>query len=1169
MELVTDQALLKELNSNFGASQGAPSYTQPEEEDEGSILDAAWEKVKLQGESLVASQVENPDMSNYARKRFKTQYDSWKSESDKLGMVGQVASEALAAAPAIGAYLSTPVTGGAGLAVGAGISGTQASTDALIAQYEQGQDFDIASAASAGLGSAGADLALGGIGNKLGGLIAKPTSSLARKAGGAAADIAVADAGSAVASQALINEASGQDITENLGTAALVGGVAGGAVRGASKIPSAIVDPGKALKNVMSPLTGDRTPNVDFQTKLSTHKESSDSGYEAMRNKDGDLDIDVPAYVETTSQGGKAAGIRAYERMSGNGANLTGNALKARISDNLGGPKIGEEIPRLGEEAFNMNVRDFGRGERAVNEAAVGSMFNRDAGTAEGLTRRMSEEQTQQAYFSSTQQLRGAFTTNRQNFINDLEANFESGKITKGDAAYDEYQTIIKGFGDLDELSTKVDTSKKSDVEEQVKAISAKIYKSAGKLDMLDKFVDADGKVGGFDIQGNMLELRATELIANEQLPGVKRTTPKEAPVKDKSNEDLFKTVLKSPFRAVGRLTRPNKRSRSRLKNEIQSQKDMMEALRKGDLNAATKGLEVDIPPANLPPRSGRTPLRTEEPIVEPTPVMDVEVEAPTRAPEPVVSDVTPETITGSGPAPRKKAPVEEPKKTPRGITALNRQSQSNTNKDLAKKFVGEDSESAAKAKWMEDEGGLSALEGRMEKAGIPGQKFDQYLNTKFSDFKGAKRTEAKESLKEAREAKAKKAEGTVSDLNENHWKRWTDENGVPADVAKAIRAEKSIEGKPLTDAKVSSMIAEAKRRMAAADKAKAAEAEADDKAMAAASLKIQKETINNLIKELKGVEASTAADLNLITVDLKAKGNAMKVDELNAMESDFISAIDKAINKAKSDFKVLKDPKAEASLNRLVKLKNKAQVQFNTTKHKIDKAEKAAKRATEASKDKPKGKAKDVEAVPEKAAKKGSEAGMDAEEIEKTFKNAKEDITEEEINKLIDKALKPEIEKLKKEFEAKFAKADEETLKSESEDLLDAIKSGETLNAEERAKKAALDSTDKQVTKVFSLVADTIANAKALRDQYPKMDRKLLMSRDVAEKIKGAMGGEPNTNSHYGRVWKSLRAEVFGDSDIDATKAQWEIDAGLERMKSGKPVKATIRKPFKDRVRK
>ncbi|MCS5736882.1 hypothetical protein, partial [Herbiconiux daphne] len=141
------------------------------------------------------------------------------AEQEKLGTVGQVASGVLTYAPVIAAGIVQPELGAAAM-------GTLATADALRAQAEEGNRYDIGKAGLAGVGSAAVDYATGGLarGARAAAMAANPLTRAAARAGEAVVQPAVSN----MSMTAMSNLAAGKPWNEGLAEAGTVGAVAGG-----------------------------------------------------------------------------------------------------------------------------------------------------------------------------------------------------------------------------------------------------------------------------------------------------------------------------------------------------------------------------------------------------------------------------------------------------------------------------------------------------------------------------------------------------------------------------------------------------------------------------------------------------------------------------------------------------------------------------------------------------------------------------------------------------------------------------------------------------------------------------------------------------------------------------------------------------------------------------
>ena len=247
----SDEDIYKAINDSVGrygvndpeGYQNNPLLSQETKENtwgiykegqDGSILDTAGKNLNSMFENVIAANVEDPTLSNYARRRAKAANAEYQKESAKLGVAGNVISGAAAYGPVIAGgvagSLVNPLVGAAALG---GLGGGAAYADALREQEIHQGEYDTDAAALAGIATGAADVALMGLGSRLRGgsqVVGKalPVGSPTKAVAAALTE----DVGSSVAGTAFSNMASGKQWNENLGEAALIGGVAGAGVRG-------------------------------------------------------------------------------------------------------------------------------------------------------------------------------------------------------------------------------------------------------------------------------------------------------------------------------------------------------------------------------------------------------------------------------------------------------------------------------------------------------------------------------------------------------------------------------------------------------------------------------------------------------------------------------------------------------------------------------------------------------------------------------------------------------------------------------------------------------------------------------------------------------------------------------------------------------------------------
>lgn len=688
LEMVTDPELLAELSGGYqtGAPAGAPSYGQPVEED-SSILGTAWEKMKLQAEGFIAANVENPELSNYARNRYISQYNDWKSEHEKLGGVGQFTSDVVAATPAIGAFLSTPVTGLGGLAAGSALSGVQATGDALIGQYEEGQDFDFGSAAAAGGATAVTDLALAGAGSKLGGIAARKMATpgavgmqkAVQAVAPAAVDIGVADSASAAASQVYQNLAAGRGWDDNIGMAALVGAGAGGAIRGATKGFNGISENlglpfNKGGENAITKATSiQRESGMEPNSEFANSFIDAENAAAGVKQRIDDMDIDDPNL-------GKA--LEEYNTLS------NAKSVDAAMAE------LGEIIPslHLTTKGYDINFKDFSGNERNLGRDVLGMTQNMmdDAATntskvsksmlqttvnarKEGITAEAFKQKLHDTYNKKFQEGRGNFGDN----IFDLSERIEVAKRSGADNI--ELQRLQDLKDDLTTYKSLVEKSmgapsKAEDVHGRIQHIASRIRENAIRTGEAQNLKSFTGKKGDFDPARDFLIFKGLHDSALAQDPSFVYGTadPLAAPASSK-DFNPFNIISKPAGKVFGYPVRQYRRTKARqnlkaahdLAGQIQVKRPAQraeEALAAGDGPAAAAAsadalADIGIVIPKTEKGVDQAPATS---VVEQVPqgMPEIAPEAPVTPVEPVAPKPKPEAKTRKAPAPKA---VEEP----------------------------------------------------------------------------------------------------------------------------------------------------------------------------------------------------------------------------------------------------------------------------------------------------------------------------------------------------------------------------------------------------------------------------------------------------------------------------------------------------------------------------
>lgn len=513
-----------------------PPYSSPTPsggQEESSILGTAWEKIKLQHESLLAAQVTDPEISQYAKNQYTKQYQNWQNEYNKLGTMGQIGSDIVGAAPAIAAFASTPVTGLGGLAAGAALSGTQATADALQSQYEEGRDWNMGHAVGAGAATAVTDLALGGLGTKAAGMAARKlaapgavgVSGAMRGVAPVASDVLIADSGSAAASQIYQNLASGREWNEGTGTAALVGAGAGGAIRGAAKGAENLSQSlgfdfnkggeGAAARAASVNMKNGTEANSDFM-KGFVDKENAAEGLRSKINEmdvdDPDLGANISAYNGLMSQkAGDAAIVDFAEMIPDLHINTKG------FDVNVGGKNVGRDILNMSQDTMN---------DAKINTSRVKKSFfqTKRGESKEGLSQEAFDEKVADTYEPILQKGRGNLTKNQTAIEEEI---LKAQQIGAPKAHVDELTDLLSLHRELISTGNKAMQSpaKSVDVSSRMEYLSNKFRDQSIKLGMGDQFTGFAGRKGDYEPLRDFMLEKAVWDSAHAQSPSFANRT--------------------------------------------------------------------------------------------------------------------------------------------------------------------------------------------------------------------------------------------------------------------------------------------------------------------------------------------------------------------------------------------------------------------------------------------------------------------------------------------------------------------------------------------------------------------------------------------------------------------------------------------------------------------
>lgn len=533
MNLVTDPELLKELESGYRASSGAPSVsprgeTTPDEQtqsapqegrnwglynqEDGSIMDSIGSGMSRLGRATAAAfvPVGDDDMSDYAISRARIASAENKADMEKLGYAGQIAAGAATYAPVIAAGLANPVAGAA-------LMGGATTADSLASQLDNNQDLDLDSALGAGITSAGVDLATMGMASKGMDIAKTLTSPLRRGAAGTAVQ-AAQGATSNAAAQASINLASGRPWNENLGEAATIGAVAGGGLHatlsGLNRTTGSPENPGgkKSIDDqVKFETKSGITPSNDYRNQVYEYDNKRYQYDNDIDNIDidniADLDSAVKAKVGLAMENSTASAVKdaakIYEKY--NFPN-TINIWDVEAGHGIASPETGN-IARDWFQFSPQQLSDAGESITRARQTITGRAKAREAGEFDTAF----SEKLKESYDKAQTEFESRASANHR-LIETIRANSRDAErgvkdnLTDLSRNLDSYQKMIRDANngkapDMDTLRRTVE-----DIE--------RLSKLTGTRDRLKSLVDDGDRFDGVsNLQTALLVSRGTKKL--------------------------------------------------------------------------------------------------------------------------------------------------------------------------------------------------------------------------------------------------------------------------------------------------------------------------------------------------------------------------------------------------------------------------------------------------------------------------------------------------------------------------------------------------------------------------------------------------------------------------------------------------------------------------------
>lgn len=385
-DYITDPEEVKKLEE--GSYGSSPTTQQPlhQSQDQGwgigeeNPLAIGGKKLWTSLVNVAAANTPNPEDSRYAARSALHQNQVLEERSKKLGIGGQLVSGAVEYAPAIAAGIVNPVAGGVA-------SGLTTGGDILGEQYKQKSEYDTRGAFLGGAASGTIDAFTGGVASKFlpesSGLIKRAATNFAE------------DAVSGMGQQAAFNVATDKDATEGLGTAAVMSGGMGAALRGGVSGVQSLRGLNKSL-NIPFNKGGDSAlnkvetvrseggiePIPDFESNVVEFQNAShDYNTRAQEGQVSELDAEDMANF-SVERGGDSALLDAATYLKDKGVPLThasfnfnyGDDFRAAEGNKFAGSNFGltpKQVQLTADIAENARPSIFKhKGSRTIGETA-------------------------------------------------------------------------------------------------------------------------------------------------------------------------------------------------------------------------------------------------------------------------------------------------------------------------------------------------------------------------------------------------------------------------------------------------------------------------------------------------------------------------------------------------------------------------------------------------------------------------------------------------------------------------------------------------------------------------------------------------------------------------------------------------------------------------------
>lgn len=1191
-----------------GQQGGAPAPSQPVEDkswydfDGGRVVDSLKQGLRTTREALVAGGV-SPEYSNYANARARREAERLKNMEADNSIVENIAAGVGRYAPAIGAGMVNPYLGAAaatGIATG----------DAMVEQAKEGMDINPNTALAAGAATGAIDLATGGLGNQVikQGMkfIPKPTTFAGKAATRLAEDVT-----SAVGGEAAINLAAGRDATDNLGTAALMGGAAGATLRGGIK---AATNP-KALADELSSSFGGTKPKDEFVNQVAAERTRNQEAYDKVDSSvsDADLDTNVDALIKATQNNSYDSAARAIKILQDNDLPLTDAAMGAKVPSSL---RADADSVMLGEVIGGLDLASVRKAGDVAKSAKRGWFDGGDIN--KGFTREEHQIRVQDSYDKAALQVLGTFSSNKVKGQELLTRGLEDGSIQKGSAIEKDFTALNRHLRELEENTKGISGRHKKDISDSTEFHTKEFMKLSKKLGISDQFADEAGNVGRWNPLETMQTANAMELIGSSQMRNIHQAnTDPNVNSNSLSGKALgvltggLYTGARGASRLIGEM-----RSRGKLAKTIKKgskratdlEKAIQEKLKTGDLAGAAREAELNIggglggvKPTTARPRKGASEASQEAPIVsEPTRTQG-EPEAPQQGPERFTAEEW-EAQQKSRYDAEEKAATEAPKEKLRTAIRPTKPKEKAVadrtpayRKDIEKykdenkqidRLISNNEDAPQREDFLASVGSLSGLKDMHKKSTNKGESLEAFFNREYKKDVAAKKvaqSEADAKVREEEAVKTEKAEAErVKGMDEE--KLVTKARAADIDDADLAAARTKVLGDdPVTSKNLGDVIAAAKAiragREKEASKIAAEAAEAAKTATAKASLAAQRGKVTKLLNSVKGAGKEFEEFKSTIQGQMKRSMKPLTDAKLESIHQKFEETVKAEIRRLSEVVRKTGDEQAKDIVDslrgnigqskELIKLMREdleALREATVKEQKLRKEKETAEATLQSNMEKVKKETADYE----KALDYGYSNGLDVKAVKKLKAKATKDgvFGFNQFKKLVDEDASQKSAKKQADFERKFEGATKEQLDKHALDIISKDMASAGLNTDGKAALAALESkglgTDtKELVRVYS---DAIEKGMARKEAFPN-NPELWLSRDTINSVQDLMRKTPGS-SGTGSVGTRLRAKIFDTDKKRSLMTEEAIQKVIDRKqkKGGKLEGEDVKEKLKGR---